>query len=479
MAVSGQESMSARTNRAESEMFLRRILLKYGYDHLPENIVSQFLMGLGPVGELTTMAGLDFISRALTPRGTNIAPAGMAPDGTPWVEYFDVAMRHARNQSAKGMAGEVVASGGAALMGVSMSGPLGLAIGLLGSFGARSGIRALTPPNWLRRMFVAPGTNLLPMKLDELSREMVTFTLAKFSNLDDLVLSSADIAKLAQQPSVDPSPLTIKFDRIWRQEMRLQNPEMGPLHQLVKQLGVYVDQSPEPHHALQNDNLTNSKESPFYIAVSGEPSAAWNIAADAVMDFAGIPDKATANTGFLDKIHRAAMQGLRPNEFDNAVVAGREFKNQDYTTLDWGRIPDKQLVIIGTRYGKQNPNRIETESFETRRDQSGAVIFIGRDQRSYNAQEFSDLVKERSAFTSVIKVSQFRAANLSPSASLDKESPPISDHLGKKIMFNEGGERSSYPKGRSVAPAVDAEISPPAFVVTVDISPRMPIATPN
>src|SRR5690606_37802459 len=131
----------------ETEMFLRRVLLKYGYDNLPENVISGALMRLGPLGDIAGMMGMDFLSRALTPRGTNIPPAGavmvMGPDGAPkavpLIELFDAAMVNSKNQAAKGMAGEMVATGGAMALGLAPTGPIGLGIGLIGNFAARSG----------------------------------------------------------------------------------------------------------------------------------------------------------------------------------------------------------------------------------------------------------------------------------------------------------------------------------------------------
>ena len=100
MADDPQKQANDRADRAEAGMFLRRVLLKYGYDNLPDNSVSEFLMRLGPLGDIAMMPALDFLAGALTPRGTNAMRAGAAPDGTPLIELDDVAMRNAKNQAA-------------------------------------------------------------------------------------------------------------------------------------------------------------------------------------------------------------------------------------------------------------------------------------------------------------------------------------------------------------------------------------------
>ncbi|HCM83242.1 MAG TPA: hypothetical protein PKW15_02135 [Alphaproteobacteria bacterium] len=450
MADNPQKTMANRTDRAETEMFLRRVLLKYGYDNLPDNVISGALMRLGPLGDIAGMMGMDFLARALTPRGTNIAPAGAAADGTPLIELFDVAMRNSRNQAAKGMAGEAVAMGGAAALGLSMTGPVGIGIGLIGNFAARSGIRALTPPNWLRRMFVQPGTNLQAMNMLQLSREMVTFTRAKFIGHEGLILSGSDIEKIAGQPSENANALTVKFDKIWKLEKELKNPELGPLHQLVKALANHADQAENPMTVLAAESFDKDPSHPFYTASVAVKSPVWEIATDSLLALSGIPDLSAANTAHVMATHRAAMVEIKDKELKRAQLAGAEAGAEDFRGRDWSNVPDNQIVVIGA---KHNDKGIKTESFRSMQTADG-VVFLGREGddpygKRYTAEEFKKLVDVRESLISIVQITPSRTPISWIFLETDTAPKPSSSHaatdtarLGRPVQFMASAENN-------------------------------------
>lgn len=490
MAADPQKTMANRTDRAENEMLLRRILLKYGYDQLPDNAVSQFLMRLGPAGDIASMAGLDFISRALTPRGSNIPPAGMAPDGTPWVEYFDTAMRNSKNQSARGMAGEAVAMIGASSAGLAMTGPVGWLVMGVGQLLGRSNVLEKIPVvkdvfSALKSAFTPRGTNLQPMNVIELSREMVTFTRNKFLGHKGLVLSGSDIEKIADQPTENPNELTVKFDRIWRLEKKLPDPSVGPLHQLVKELADYTDKKATPMDALTLESFDKDPNHPFYIEKnlpdtnSDQPQRqesrqhAWEIATDSILSLCGIPDLKAANTGYVMTMHKAAMTGVGSAELHRAEQAADAQPPEKFNGKDWAKVPDNHFITLATRYNKEG---IKTDTFLCLQTEEGPV-YLGSDGksaygRSYTADEFKHLVESRENYTSNIEVSASRL----PREWMDEElksAKPLHEGqdfslVGKSVKFMEGSERPDQSlQGRAVV----AEVRQPTVAPDVAAAP--------
>lgn len=470
MADTPQKTMANRTDRAETEMFLRRVLLKYGYDNLPDNTISGALMRLGPLGDIAGMMGMDFLSRALTPKGTNIPPAGAVmvtgEDGVqkavPLIELFDVAMVHSKNQAAKGMAGEAITMTAASTAGLSMAGPAGWLVMAVGQLLGRSSVFEKIPIvkdifSALKSAFTPPGTNLLTtMNTLQLSREMVTFTRAKLIDHEGLILSGKDIEQIAKQPTKDANALTAKFDRIWRLEEKLTDPSQGPLHQLVQSLADYADKSPNPMTILSRESFDNDPQHPFHSTSAAVKSPAWEIATDSILSLSGIPDLSTANTGHVMATHRAAMIDVKDSELNRAQQAGKELPAENFANKDWSKVPDNQIVVIGTKYNKQG---IQTDAFRSMQTPEGTVFF-GDDGKGdsygkrYSAQEFAQLVKEREPLISVVQITQSRTPlewifPKNPEANTKPPVAPDPSRFGKPVQFASVAEtQPDAPRGR-------------------------------
>jgi hypothetical protein len=451
-------NVAAQADQAEQDMFVRHALGMLGYSALPSDGIKGALMAVGPVGDLATMAGIDFLARALTPRGANEPPAGYTiVDGKVRVaaEVFDERMRKDMVRDAKGMAGEAVATGGASLLG--LTGPVGAGVGLLGNLAARSGIRALTPPNWLVRMATIPGTNRPPLNMAALTREMVTFTRAKFGGDNVLIFSGHDIERVANSPGADPSDLTVKFDQIWAREKTMRDPSQGALHRIVKALVDYTDKQPNPMNALNYDLSKTDPQNPFYIPPSGEPSAAWQAAADGLLGMCGIPDRKTKNTNLLMKIDISAVSNIDEETLAKAKVDGAEATKQAYADYDWDRMPPGKYVTLGVRY---NPQGLRTETFSTR-ILDGEICYIGEKGEAYSAADFArQVVEPRKSYLFTVDVKD----DNSPFLDADKPSARNAAIVGasRQIDHSKSGTGqvdfatpSSNPQGgKIVAPTV-------------------------
>lgn len=464
-----------RTNRAENEMLLRRVLLQYGYDNIPDNVISRALMQLGPLGNVGDMLAMDFFARALTPRGTNIPPAGAVmvtgADGSqralPLIELFDAAMRNSKNLAAKGMAGEAMAMAGASAAGLAVTGPVGLLVMAAGQLLGRSRVLEKIPVikdifSALKSAFTPAGTNLQPMNVIELSREMVTFTSAKLKGYKGLVFSGADVEKIADAPTENTNELTVKFDRIWRLEKKLPDPSRGPLHQLVKAMADYADKSKDPTKLLSAEAFDKDPDHPFYIKRANpagqDPAAApqrqesrqraWEIATDSILSYCGVPDLKAANTSHVMAAHKAAMTNVGEAELRRAQRTAVQ-PPENYGGRNWAKVPDNHVVTLAARHNEQG---IKTDSFLCLQTEQGPV-FLGSSGKSaygqrYTADEFRQLVESRQKYTSGVEINPSRLPRAWAEEELKSAAADSHKHLGVPVVFKHAEAGAEITRGR-------------------------------